>query len=388
MIKNCPVCGSHELKSVSRFKCSVTSDSEPVEGEVDNCVCQSCALILNVSGVRDREGSFYSSDYNLLADNVDAEFVYQTELGTTGINEEYCRALLATINLPATGRLLEVGCGKGLFLNRFQTQRPGWLLSAVEPSKNAQSFLSKKMPDVRIYEGILSKSPFVREKFDVVVSIGVLEHVSQPLEFMKELRGCVAENGIVMVAVPDFALNPCDVVVFDHLTRFTPFSLCSVMQRAGFDVIAMDRGRRIPMWVVVRPSEIVDLSRNPIEVEVANKQVENATSWVEKSFKLYDHLAKEASDSVAIFGTGVLAMAATRYTSLRADRITCFFDDNKLIQGSTRIGRPVIDLSQCVSMDINDIGFSANPCYLERMYKRVTAACGSSVAVWKLPAFD
>jgi SAM-dependent methyltransferase len=365
----------------------VTSDSEPVEGEVDNRVCQNCALILNVSGVRNKEGEFYSSDYNLLADNFDAEFVYQTESGAAGINEEYCKAFLASANIPSVGRLLEVGCGKGLFLSRFQAQRPAWSLSAVEPSKNAQSFISKRMPNVRIYEGILSKSPYANEVFDVVVSIGVLEHVSHPLEFLSELRACVAKNGIVMIAIPDFALNPTDVIVFDHLTRFTPFSFRSIMQRVGFEVLAMDYGRRIPMWIVARRSEAIDLARNSTEVGIANGQIEAATRWVEKCFESYDALAESDADGIGIFGTGVLAIAATKYTSLTRNRIACFFDDNKLIQNSTRLGRPVLDLSQFKAIGVSDIGFSANPCYLDQMYKRLADTAGSAVRSWSLPSF-
>lgn len=387
MIRSCPACGSQELMSFSSFKFSVTSDSEPVEGQVDNRVCQNCALILNISGVRNREGEFYSSDYNLLADSADAEFVYQTKAGPAGINEEYCRGLLAAVSAPPIGRLLEVGCGKGLFLKRFQAQRPGWTLSAVEPSKNAQNFISKKMPNVRIHEGVLSSSPFADETFDIVVSIGVLEHVSQPLQFLKELRDRVVENGIVMIAVPDFALNPADVIVFDHLTRFTAFSLRSMMQRAGFDVLALDHNRRIPMWVIARRSEVAEFVRNAAEVESANRQVKAATRWVDESFGVYDALAQTHSDGIAIFGTGVIAMAATQYTSLKADRISCFFDDNRLIQNSTRLGRQVSDLSFFKSKGIKDIGFSANPCYLKQMYERASGTCGRDVKLWRLPSF-
>lgn len=384
MIAACTICGSSELKPLSSFRISVTSDSEPIEATVDNRVCQICATILNVAGVRGREGEFYSSDYNLLADNADAEFVYQTDSGPTGINDEYCKALLTSVNLPANGRILEVGCGKGLFLNRFQARRPSWSLTAVEPSKNAQSFISKRLPNVRIFEGILSSSPFADEKFDVVVSIGVLEHVAQPLEFLKEVRRCVAEGGVVMIAVPDFALNPTDVLVFDHLTRFTSYSLQSAMQRAGFEVVAMDHGSRVPMWVVARKAEPVSPARDVTAVGKSNTQIKVAAEWVEKSFLVYDALAN-GPDEIGIFGTGVLVMAATRYTALRADRISCFFDDNKLIQGSTRLGRPVIDLTDFDSQRINAISFSANPCYLERMHRRVADRCGAAVKIWHLP---
>ncbi len=44
-------------------------------------------------------------------------------------------------NLPAKGRLLDFGCGKGAFLARFQHQHPGWELSGSDVSERYRAFV-------------------------------------------------------------------------------------------------------------------------------------------------------------------------------------------------------------------------------------------------------
>ena len=82
------------------------------------------------------------------------------------------------------------------------------LFFGVEPSKNAKKFFQKVMPHISIFEGIFQQSPYLNGNFELITANGVLEHVPHPVEFLKEIRNSISEDGHVFIGVPNFENNP------------------------------------------------------------------------------------------------------------------------------------------------------------------------------------
>lgn len=88
------------------------------------------------------------------------------------------------------------------------------------------------------------------QKFDVINLEQVLEHVSDPVATLKEIRQYCADGAVVRITVPnvlrcpegkqlwrDWPFNgtsPHTMAPFEHLHGFTPRSLMSVAEQAGF----------------------------------------------------------------------------------------------------------------------------------------------------------
>lgn len=92
---------------------------------------------------------------------------------------------------PATGRLLEVGCGHGLFANEAALRNPGLQVLGVDPSAEkirwAEATVGQR-PGIRFRRGRLEDVP--EQGFDAVAVLDVLYLVPRG-EWPGFLRGCL-----------------------------------------------------------------------------------------------------------------------------------------------------------------------------------------------------
>jgi 2-polyprenyl-3-methyl-5-hydroxy-6-metoxy-1,4-benzoquinol methylase len=144
-------------------------------------------------------------------------------------------------NLNRVGRVLDVGCGRGLLLREFQRQ--GWEVQGTELSEPAARYAvaTLKLP---VQIGSLEQLHFPSERFDAVVMWHVLEHVSDPRVILAEVHRVLRPGGMFMVGVPNFGSPEARMCrnkwlhldVPRHLTHFTHASLREALARAGFTV--------------------------------------------------------------------------------------------------------------------------------------------------------
>jgi 2-polyprenyl-3-methyl-5-hydroxy-6-metoxy-1,4-benzoquinol methylase len=138
---------------------------------------------------------------------------------------------------PADGRLLEVGSGYGLFLDA--ARRAGWTTSGVELSrtgaKHAQGALG-----LDVFCGQLADAP-LEPGFDVVCAWDTVEHVPDPLDFWRTVRGLVADDGVVVFTTPYVSSLPARLLgtrwwtlkPTEHIWHFTPRTHALLLARAG-----------------------------------------------------------------------------------------------------------------------------------------------------------
>ena len=99
-----------------------------------------------------------------------------------------------------TGKILDVGCGDGLFLEIAKNK--GWQISGTELSQFASEYASKALKK-RIFNGELKEAKFSDNSFDVVTMWHVLEHVSDPKSYLREIHRILKPEGLLLLAVPN-----------------------------------------------------------------------------------------------------------------------------------------------------------------------------------------
>lgn len=103
---------------------------------------------------------------------------------------ELLRNRIAT--LGGTPRVLDVGCGRGDFLRWLHHVEPTWSLTGIDLSPNDST------DGIRFVHGDILKHPF-SEKFDAVVNLVVIEHVTDVHQFTELLIEQCKATGLVLI---------------------------------------------------------------------------------------------------------------------------------------------------------------------------------------------
>lgn len=148
----------------------------------------------------------------------------------------------SVMNLAARpgGTLLEVGFGAGGTLERLREL--GWNVQGIEEDPRAVEGARRRGLQVQL--GDCAKLRFPADSFDAVVSSHVLEHLPDPVAFIREARRVLRPAGYFVARLPNVAslghrIFRADWIGLDpprHLHGFTPRLLNRLLRDNGFQV--------------------------------------------------------------------------------------------------------------------------------------------------------
>ncbi len=126
---------------------------------------------------------------------------------------------------PERSRVLDVGCGPGLLLQRLRDAKR-CIPYGLDISKKAISALNRAGIEGKVAK--LPKFPFPDNFFDVVIATEVLEHVTSPSKTVKTMCRKLRDGGLLIVSVPDDTLYPEDEL--EHLHIFDEKKLSGLLE--------------------------------------------------------------------------------------------------------------------------------------------------------------
>lgn len=341
------------------------------ESSLDNRMCTSCGLIFNAGGTRGRVETFYRDTYRLMMHEKGSSVHSFGGIRPMSIGERSHELLHEMIpDLPVSGRLLEAGAGKGEFLQHFHTARPDWELDAFEPG-SAVTVLRERVPAARVQQVSYPDFAGEAEGYDLAVSLGVLEHVENPLDMLKWLHRQLRPGGMLFLRVPNFANNPNDLFAADHLSKLTPETLGQLCTAAGFDVDSM-RGVGVPIFIAARKAEhagglvsVVDANTSLCEM---NARIADATL---RAIDQAHEVSRARGEGFGIFG---LAGAGLFWPLLRGvdpGAIAAYLDDNKGMWGNAIHGRRVGGSDLIPELGIRHVALSMSPAYFQQVKEKL-----------------
>ena len=140
-----------------------------------------------------------------------------------------------------TGKILDIGCGRGLFLDVMR--RGGWDTLGTEFNEETASYAMKTY-GLKIFPGDIARHKLPTESIDVININQVLEHLKNPNKVIQESCRLLKNGGILIISVPDlrspqFAIGKGKWFLLDlpfHLFHFTEEGLCELLSKNEFKV--------------------------------------------------------------------------------------------------------------------------------------------------------
>jgi SAM-dependent methyltransferase len=114
--------------------------------------------------------------------------------------------VLGGLDLPATGHLLELGCGVGAELDLLAAHWPGLTLTGIELGATHAGAAARYLGERgRVVRGDAATLPFADGGFDVVLTVWLLEHVPRVEDVMREALRVLRPDGLLVCTEVDNA---------------------------------------------------------------------------------------------------------------------------------------------------------------------------------------
>jgi 2-polyprenyl-3-methyl-5-hydroxy-6-metoxy-1,4-benzoquinol methylase len=186
--------------------------------------------------------------------------------------QRYERWLDALERECSPGRILDIGCGTGLFL--AVARRRGWQPHGVDACAEATAFARGHF-GLEVWDGDVSDARFAKGRFDAVTLWDTLEHARDPLALLRTARRQLSPGGVLGISTPNqrsildvvaggmYRLSgarlrrPLEKFYIDqHLLYFDESTLRDALRRSGFEIAQLGREltdlRRLTLSLPVR----------------------------------------------------------------------------------------------------------------------------------------
>jgi 2-polyprenyl-3-methyl-5-hydroxy-6-metoxy-1,4-benzoquinol methylase len=156
------------------------------------------------------------------------------------------RVRLAMRLAPTGSRVLDVGCGRGLFLRMLRER--GYRVHGTELSA---ATAAQAYDDVPVEPGEMFEGQFPDDSFDLVSIWHVLEHLPRPRHALEICHRALAPGGRLLLAVPNFGslqsqAGGAEWFHLDlprHIFHFTPETLAHLLESSGYEIERMRTGQ-------------------------------------------------------------------------------------------------------------------------------------------------
>jgi 2-polyprenyl-3-methyl-5-hydroxy-6-metoxy-1,4-benzoquinol methylase len=173
-------------------------------------------------------------------------------------------------------RILDLGCSRGLLLERFRryegTELVGIELDPADRAEAEARGIHVDTDQINVFDDgqITARLPYADSSFDVVLAAEIIEHIVDTLGFVREIQRVVRPGGAVFLSTPNILWwkYRLDLLVgrspdplehrllygadFGHVRTFTPALLREVVEDAGLEVVRIAGKRLGPISSVAR----------------------------------------------------------------------------------------------------------------------------------------
>ncbi|MDW8366661.1 MAG: class I SAM-dependent methyltransferase [Abditibacteriales bacterium] len=206
--------------------------------------CAACGLVrVREMPTHDTVQRIYGEDYYRNANShvvgyedyaADMPNILKTAHRRLRLIERYC---------PVPGRLLDVGCALGFFMEAARQR--GWDVTGIDISSYAVAAAKRRL-GARVLCGQIPEMNFATASFDVITMWDVVEHMTDPLQQLQECHRVLKDGGLLVLCTPDISSRVAQVtgerwmgfkLADEHLYYFSRDTARKMLDKAGFETL-------------------------------------------------------------------------------------------------------------------------------------------------------
>ena len=368
----CKACASGDLYSFYRVQNVPTNDVYVMDsreeavtyprGEIDLAVCRRCTFIQNLR-----------FDPGLVQYSPRCE---ESQAASDRFNE-FVEALVSRLvdhHHLVDQTIVEIGCGKGDFLAALCSGR-GVRRIGVDPAYRDYRDQGNALPDIRFVQDVIENHPELVAAADVVVCRHTLEHIADPVDFMRFIRRHMNDTALLFFEVPDAksVLNRFAFwdIYYEHCGYFCEQSLRQILARAGFRIDELYTGFD-DQYLIAEARPAIDTSNDAIDpyhddiVSLCEQFRDTIIESLEKWRNFLDD-AHRAGRRVVVWGGGskAVALLTTLEIKLEVDYVVDInpHKQNKYLPGT---GHPILAPKTLIAQPA-DVVVLMNPIYADEV---------------------
>jgi 2-polyprenyl-3-methyl-5-hydroxy-6-metoxy-1,4-benzoquinol methylase len=151
---------------------------------------------------------------------------------------------------PSASSLLDVGAGTGLMV--IEAKKRKLAAVGIEPGHSlvAGGRRTNCLSDSELLQGTIPHAALSEDRFDLVCLIDVIEHVAEPVSFLRDAADRLSPGGLCMVVTPDVSSAAAKTLGkrwwhfrLAHVGYFDAHSMTLAAKSAHLDVIKMFRAK-------------------------------------------------------------------------------------------------------------------------------------------------
>ena len=228
MNKTCIICSSSDIKYLRPFNGISKIFMQKQLMECLNCQMVFIDPMPSEEALNKYNDSYFDSAHGGHPNKLSALAFFS---GIGKLRGAYVDAFLTRENVSVQ-KVLEIGPGHGYFAKNWIINNPNVEYFAVETDKSCYTYLQQA--GVKVISPEQMENAF--DEVDLVIISHVLEHVSEPLEFLQVVTKKLRKGGVLFIEVPCFDWQHKE---FDepHLLFFDKKSIKQLLNRVGFESI-------------------------------------------------------------------------------------------------------------------------------------------------------
>jgi SAM-dependent methyltransferase len=228
----CPICGSTQQAILFE---GTDINWETTDERFSVVRCNSCGIVRTAPQPSiDQLKKYYPDVYYTIEDLSEDYYVRRWkrfQIEKLKIVQQY----------HSGGKLLDIGCGRGYFL--YEARSAGYNVAGIEFSAQTAA-LAKSRWDLQIETADVVTYPYPPLRYDIVTLWHVFEHIADPNRLLQGLYNTLTSNGVLVIAVPNFAGMQARLFrgkwlhldLPRHLYHYTPESLSGLVQKNGYAI--------------------------------------------------------------------------------------------------------------------------------------------------------